>query len=175
MCKINHDLGQIHGIVFDMDGVLSPATVPLGSDGIPTRMANLRDGYAIQLAVKKGLKVAIISGGISEAVNSRFHMLGVKDIYMGVAHKMPVLRAWLDKNALEASEVAYVGDDIPDLEPMKSVGLPIAPGDAAIEAKLVAKYVTAAHGGYGVGREILEAILKSQRLWPVDGVEAYGK
>ncbi len=167
MSKTDYDLSTIKAVVFDVDGVLSPVVIPLDSDGIPRRMANLRDGYAIQLAVKKGIKIAIITGGNDPAVRIRFEALGVGDIFMTHGAKLPVLMDWISQNNLNTSEVAYVGDDIPDYECIKAVGLGIAPNDAAHEIRDVARYVTMANGGYGVAREVLEQILKVRNEWPM--------
>lgn len=166
MSKTDYDLKSLKGVVFDVDGVLSPVVVTMDSNGIPRRMANLRDGYAIQLAVRKGLKVAIITGCNDEAVLHRFNALGVEDIYMITGPKVEVLKNWLDDNGLVADEIAYVGDDIPDYDCMRMVGLPVAPRDAATEIKDVARYITDANGGYGVARELLEQILRAQDKWP---------
>lgn len=101
-------------------------------------------------------------------VRERFEKLGVREIYLGAGmDKLDALHHWLDANGLDADEVAYLGDDIPDLAPMTAVGLPVAPRDAAVEVRAVARYVTAADGGYGVARELIEQVLKAQDLWPV--------
>ena len=166
MTKIQHPLTSIRAIAFDIDGVLSPSTVPCNEDGMPARMANVKDGYAIQLAVKKGLTIAIISGAIAPNMIKRFELLGVKDIFMDVKDKEEVWNQWLQENGLNAEEVAYVGDDVPDLEVLKLAGLPVTPSDACVDAKAIAKYITVAAGGHGVARELIEQILKAQSLWP---------
>lgn len=173
MSRIAYDLSKIRAVVFDIDGVLSPATVPLGADGTPQRMANLRDGYALVCAVKAGLKIAIISGADGEALMKRFSIIGVKDIYLGVGRKLPLLEEWMNSNGLNPEEVAYVGDDIPDIECMRAVGLSVAPRDAASECRDIAVYVAASNGGYGVGREIVEEILRAAGKWPGTAA-AYG-
>lgn len=174
MSRINYNLKLIRGIAFDVDGVLSPAVVPLGDDGVPRRMANLRDGYSIVRAVKEGLHIALISGADTPAVRARFANMGVSDQYLGNGDKLAWLREWMDKYNLTYEQVAYCGDDIPDLAPMKMVGLPVAPRDAAPEIKEVAKYITVAPGGYGVGRELLEEILRVRNAWPVND-KAFGQ
>ena len=126
-------------IAFDVDGVLSPCTIPMSEDGEPCRLLNVKDGYAIQLAVKKGLRLAIISGGRSKAVALRYRNLGVQDVYMGAQFKLPLFERWLDENGLDANEVIFVGDDIPDLHVMDAAGLSIAPADAAWQANLNAQ------------------------------------
>lgn len=165
MSKINYDLSKIKAIAFDVDGVLSPSTIPMDNEGIPQRMVNIKDGYALQLAVKHGLKIAIITGADSKAIHHRYGALGITDIFTKAAEKLPLLQNWISKNNLESDEVAYVGDDIPDYECMKAVGLSVAPNDAAIEIKQIATYISPMNGGYGVGRDILEEIMKAQDMW----------
>lgn len=160
-----YDLTRIRGFVFDVDGVLSPATIPMGADGMPARMVNIKDGYALQLAVKHGYKVAIITGGRSEAVRTRYNALGITDVYMGAAMKLPVLRQWASENGIDLADIVYAGDDIPDHECMEVVGLPVAPADAAPEIKALAKYVSDREGGYGVGRDIIERVMKARGDW----------
>lgn len=166
MSKINYDLCRIGGVVFDVDGVLSPTVVPLGSDGNPCRMANIRDGYALQLAVRKGLKIAIISGASGDGLMERFNYLGINDVYLKAGFKRQVLEEWMERNGLLPEEVAYVGDDVPDRECMECVGLPVAPADAASDIHKVARYISPVNGGYGVARDVLEEILRAKRLWP---------
>ena len=122
MSGINYDLTKIKGLAFDVDGVLSPSTIPMSSTGEPLRMVNIKDGYSIQYAVKKGLKIAIITGGKTEAVRIRFETLGVKDIYLGASEKIGIFREWIKKEGLLPEEVLYMGDDIPDLACMKEAG-----------------------------------------------------
>lgn len=168
MSKIPYPLEKIRAAVFDIDGVLSPTTVPLGTDGIPTRMANLRDGYSMVCALRAGLKIAIISGADTPAVTARFMNIGIKpeDFFTGHLNKIEILKEWMMSNGLTPEEVAYVGDDVPDIEPMKYVGLSVTPADGSIDTLQVARYITTARGGYGVARELLEEILRTQNLWP---------
>lgn len=168
MSSINYDLKKIKGIAFDLDGVLSPSTIPLSPEGEPLRMVSIKDGYALQLAVKKGLKIAIITGGNTKAVDVRFRGLGIDDVFLGSSMKLPILQQWMEDNGLNADEVAFVGDDIPDIQAMQHVGLAVAPADAADEVKRVASYISPKEGGYGVGREILEQVMKAQGLWMSD-------
>lgn len=173
MSSINYDLTRIEGIAFDVDGVLSPSTIPLGEDGMPMRMVNIKDGYALQLAVKFGMKLAIFTGGKSEAVRKRFEALGIKDIYQGCAHKLPVLQEWMQSRGLTPDSTAYMGDDIPDLRAMRAVSLPCAPHDACWEARETALYVSPFSGGYGCARDLIEQVLKAKGLWMRDG-HAFG-
>ncbi len=173
MSKIDYDLSKIRGIVFDVDGVLSPSTIPMGADGVPCRMANIKDGYAMQLAVKRGLHLAIITGADSPSVAKRYNALGIKDVYLKAAMKLPILKQWLEENNLTPEQVAYVGDDIPDIPVMSEVGLPVAPKDADVEVKRVARFISTADGGYGVARELLEEIMRAQGTWMSD-IHAFG-
>lgn len=167
------DLTNVRGIVFDVDGVLSPSTIPMDSEGLPVRLMNVKDGYAIQLAVKKGLKLAIISGGRSKAVALRYRSLGIDDVFMGASFKLPVLEQWMEQTGLDASQVVFVGDDIPDLHAMAAVAVAVAPADAAWQVKEVASYISPCAGGHGVARDIIERVLTAQGMW-MDDEHAFG-
>lgn len=132
---INYDLSKIRAFVFDIDGVLSRQTVGLSSEGEPLRTANIRDGYAINVAIKAGFGVAVITGGSSMSVRVRCEALGVKDIYMQSSIKMIDLADYMDRTGFRRDQIAYIGDDIPDYHVMMEVGLPIAPADADHEIK----------------------------------------
>ena len=173
MSSIAYDLKKIKAFVFDVDGVLSPSTIPLGEDGYPRRMVNIKDGYALQHAIKKGYRIAIITGGKGIAIQNRFESLGISDIYTGAAKKLPILLDWLEKVGLTPEETAFMGDDIPDLPCMRHVGLPCAPYDAAWEVRDTAVYVSKFSGGYGCGRDLLEQVMKANGDWLSD-VEAFG-
>lgn len=162
---INYDLKKIKALAFDVDGVLSRQTIVLHPSGEPMRTVNIKDGYAIQLAVKMGLHVAIITGGRSEAVRKRYEGLGVPDIYLGCAVKITTYDAFLEKYGLRDEEVLYMGDDIPDYEVMRLCGLPCCPADAAPEIKETAVYISHRNGGYGCGRDVVEQVLKAQGKW----------
>ncbi|MBR5101653.1 MAG: HAD hydrolase family protein [Muribaculaceae bacterium] len=170
---IDYDLTKIRAIAFDVDGVLSPCTIPLGESGIPMRMVNIKDGYAMQLAVKHGLNLAILSGAKTDAVEVRYRALGVQHLFMGASVKLPIFEQWLEELQLDRSEVAFVGDDIPDIQVMKAAGLAVAPADAAPEVKAVAHYISPCDGGHGVARDLLEQIMKAQGLW-LDDQHAFG-
>ena len=116
MSTINYDLKKIKALAFDVDGVLSADMIPLHISGEPMRTVNIKDGYALQLAVKQGLHVAIITGGRTEAVRIRFSALGITDLYMGSAVKIHDYRDFREKYGLSDEEILYMGDDIPDIE-----------------------------------------------------------
>lgn len=172
MSSINYDLKKIKAFVFDVDGVLSCEVIPLSDNGDPMRTVNIKDGYALQLAVKKGYEVAIITGGYTEAVQIRFSRLGIKHIYMRSAIKTKDFKDFMEKTGLTPEEVMYAGDDIPDYEVMKLVGLPVAPADAAPEIKDIAKYISSRIGGHGVARDVIEQTMHAQGKW--FGEEAFG-
>lgn len=165
MSKIDFDLSTIKTFVFDIDGVLSSQTILLSPDGEPMRTANIHDGYAINLAIKSGYGVAIITGGNSQAVHVRYSALGVKHIYMKSSVKMKDFNHLLENTDYKADEMVYVGDDIPDYEVMQQVALPVAPADAAPEIKSIAKYISPRKGGEGVARDIIEQVLRVQGNW----------
>ena len=167
------DLTNVRGIVFDVDGVLSPSTIPMDNEGLPVRLMNVKDGYAIQLAVKKGLKLAIISGGRSKAVALRYRSLGIDDVFMGASFKLPVLEQWMEQTGLDARQVVFVGDDIPDLHAMAAVAVAVAPADAAWQVKEAASYISPCAGGHGVARDIIERVLTAQGMW-MDDEHAFG-
>jgi len=166
MSKIAYDLTGIKGVVFDVDGVLSPCVVPLGADGNPCRMANIKDGYALRLARERGLHLAIISGGFGEGLDARFRNLGITEVFLKAGMKKDIFRDWMDRYGLTPDEVAYAGDDIPDRECMEMAGLSVAPADAAPEILQTARYISPCKGGFGVARDLLEEILRAQNKWP---------
>jgi 3-deoxy-D-manno-octulosonate 8-phosphate phosphatase (KDO 8-P phosphatase) len=169
---IRYDLKKIKAFIFDVDGVLSSSKIPLATDGTPMRTVNIKDGYALQLAVKKGFEVGIITGGYTGAVRIRYERLGIKHIYMHSSVKLRDYEDFLIRTGLKDEEVMYCGDDVPDYEVMKRAGLPAAPADAAPEIKYLAKYISMRNGGEGVARDIIEQTLKVQGLWMTD--EAFG-
>lgn len=170
---INYDLTKIKAIVFDIDGVLSAETITLSADGEPLRTVNIKDGYAIQLAMKLGLRIAIMTGAKTQAVCLRYQSLGVEDIHIGCAVKIKTYDGFLAKYGLADEEVMYMGDDIPDLEIMRRVGCPVCPNDACPEVKEVSCYVSHLRGGYGCGRDVIEQTLRAQGKW-VMNEKAFG-
>lgn len=162
---INYDLSKIRALFFDVDGVLSRQTISLHPNGEPMRTVNIRDGYAMQYAVKCGLRLAIITGGKTEAVRKRYEGLGLTDIVMGVSIKMEAYDMLCQKYDLKDEEVLYMGDDIPDFEVMQRAGLSCCPADAAHEIREIARYVSPYNGGEGCGRDVIEQIMRAQGLW----------
>ena len=168
MSNFKEDLMNVKAFAFDVDGVLSQQYVPMFPNGEPMRTANIRDGFALQLAVKLGYRIAIITGGKTEAIANRYQSLGIEDVFMGVSEKLPVFNSWLEKHGLSADEVMYMGDDIPDLPVMRVVGLAVAPADAAEEVKAVSKYISERNGGQGCVRDVVEQVLRVHNHWGND-------
>lgn len=164
MANYKEELTRIKAFVFDVDGVFS-GNITLTESGEQLRTMNIKDGYAVQLAIKMGFKVAIITGGYSEGICKRFEWLGVKDVYMRSEQKTKEFKSFISKYSLKLSEVVYMGDDLPDYEIMKITGLPVCPADAAIEIKEISKYISALNGGNGCVRDIIEQVLRSQGKW----------
>ena len=165
---INYDLPQIRMVIFDVDGVLSSETVTMDGAGEPLRTVNIKDGYAIQLAMKLGLRIVIMTGGNTPAIRSRYERLGVKDIYMGCSIKIESYDELKKQYAISDDEVIYVGDDIPDYEVMSVVGCPCCPADACADIKAVSIYVSDKRGGCGCGRDVIEQVLRAQDKWLAD-------
>lgn len=162
--KFNH----ITTFVFDVDGVLTDGSLLVLPDGVMARRMNIKDGYALQLAVKRGYHVIVISGGFSEDVRQRLLKLGLKDIFMQVENKAAVLAQFMKQHQLTREKVLYMGDDIPDMEVMQLAGLPCCPADAVQEIKDISAYISHTRGGEGCGRDVIEKVMKLRGDWDVD-------
>ena len=169
---INYNLQKIKALAFDVDGVLSQQTVIMQPDGMPQRTVNIRDGYALQLAVKSGLRVAIITGATVSSVRKRYEVLGLSDVYLSCSRKIDVYQQFLDKHSLLDENVMYMGDDIPDYEVLRRCGLPCCPADAAAEIRQICTYVSPLNGGLGCVRDVIEQILAAQGKW-MSGIHAF--
>ncbi|WP_276481290.1 KdsC family phosphatase [Paraflavitalea pollutisoli] len=155
---------RITTFVFDMDGVLTDGTVYV-LDGGQYRRMNIKDGFALQLAIKKRYRVVVISGSTSDPAVDRLHKLGLVDIFMGVKDKKARLEEYMRQHGLQAAEVLMMGDDIPDYEVMKTAGLACAPADAVTEIKEAAHYISLHTGGMGCVRDVIEKVLKLNDHW----------
>lgn len=156
---------DITTVVLDVDGVLTNGDIILMPGMQPVRKMNAKDGYAMQLAVRNGIRMAIITGGRSPEVKERLNGLGITDIYLGASSKMESYEDLKMCYDLKDKEILYMGDDLPDYDIMKIVGLAAAPQDAAPEIKSVADYVSPIDGGRGCVRDVLEQLLKIQGKW----------
>ena len=158
-------LPQITTIILDVDGVLTNGFVTIMPNGELVRTMNIKDGYALKTAVDKGYRVCVISGGTNEGVRKRLANLGIEDIYLGAHQKIEQWELLKEKYNLNPTEVAYMGDDIPDLPVLKKVGLPCCPNDAAPEIQKISKYISHQKGGEGCVRDLLEQIMRVQGKW----------
>ncbi|MCW3805916.1 KdsC family phosphatase [Plebeiibacterium marinum] len=168
MSNFKEDLKNVKAFAFDVDGVLSAQIIPIHPNGEPMRTANIKDGFAMQLAVKLGYPVAIITGGNTEAVRKRYLNLGVQDVYMGASDKMVQFNEWIKKRDLKPENIMYMGDDLPDHPVMKVVGVPVCPADAVEEIKSLCKYISHKNGGEGCVRDVLEQVLRVHNQWGTD-------
>ena len=158
-------LKNITTFIFDVDGVLTDGSILVNENGEQLRNFNTKDGYALQLAVKKGYKVCVISGGTSQGVLKRLNGLGITDVFLGIHQKMEVFEQYKSTHHLQIEEIIFVGDDIPDLQPMQKAGIAVCPADAVDEIKEICDYISPYKGGSGVARDIIEKVLKIQGKW----------
>ncbi len=156
----------VKAFIFDVDGVLTNNELHITETGELLRTMNVRDGQAIKWALEAGMTVAIITGGKSEGVKKRLTELGINEYYSGVKHKLEVFQSILDRNQLLASEICYVGDDLPDLPVLRKVVLSVCPADAVSEVMDICDFISPLKGGMGCVREIIEKVLKLQDKWP---------
>ena len=166
-------LHQINTFIFDVDGVLTNGNLTITTEGELLRTMNVKDGYAIKMALDAGCKVCVISGGSNEGVSKRLKALGIEDVFLGAHNKIDLYHNLITKYSLEASEIFYMGDDVPDIEVMQQVGLPCCPQDAVPEVKAISKYISHKKGGKGAVRDVIEQVLKLKHKWPVNASAKY--
>jgi 3-deoxy-D-manno-octulosonate 8-phosphate phosphatase (KDO 8-P phosphatase) len=166
-------LKNIKAFILDVDGVLTNGEITVAENGDQMRHFNVKDGYAISHAVKSGYYIAVISGGHSRGVITRLNTLGVKDVFLGISHKLEVFERVLVDMKLNPEEILYMGDDIPDLDIMQRVGLPTCPADACEEVKAVAAYISPIVGGRGCVRDVIEKVLKIQDQWMKENATSF--
>lgn len=158
-------LKDITTFVFDVDGVFTDGTLLITSDGEMLRKMSVKDGFALKTAIMKGYNVCIITGGTNEGVRKRLEGLGVEHIYLGAHLKEVPLKEYLELNQIDLKHVLYMGDDMPDIPPMKMVGLPTCPQDAIPEVKEIAKYISHKNGGDACVRDVIEQVMKVRGDW----------
>ena len=159
---------NINAFVFDIDGVLTDGTLLVMDNGQMLRKMHVKDGYALQLAIKKGYLIFMISGGKSSQVKERLEKLGVANVYMTVEDKLSKLKLLAEEFQLQKQNILYMGDDIPDLEVMQYCGLACCPSDAVAEIKTISKYISPLKGGEGCARDVIEKVMKLQGKWMPD-------
>ena len=160
------ELKKVKAFAFDVDGVFTDGKVFLHPSGEMLRTSHMRDGYAVQLAIKMGFPVAIISGGKSETLRARFQGLGITDIYLGSLDKLNDFTDFYFKYSLKPEDILYMGDDLPDYEVLQKVGMACCPADAVAQIKGMVKYVSPFKGGEGCVRDVIEQVLRLQNHWP---------
>ncbi|MFQ6082752.1 MAG: KdsC family phosphatase [Candidatus Aminicenantia bacterium] len=156
---------KIKMIIMDVDGTLTDGTLYVTSDGEEIKGYNVKDGTGILLAHLAGIKTAIITGKVSKALEKRAELLGIKELYQGKIDKKSILFQILESHKLHPEEIAYIGDDVGDLEIMKSVGLAGTVSDAHSEVKKISYFISNLPGGKGAVREFIEFILTAQKKW----------
>lgn len=156
---------KITTFVFDIDGVLTDGTVLLLENGLQARQMHVKDGLALQMALKNGYKVYIISGGSSEPVIRRLQYLGIEEVHLGLKDKLKFFNPIRERQGLSWEEVLYMGDDLPDLPVLEKVGLACCPEDAVAEVKKVSAYISPVPGGKGCVRDVIEKVLKLNNHW----------
>ena len=168
MANYKERLHLINTFIFDYDGVLTNGQIITLPDGEALRVANVKDGYALQLAIKKNYKIAIISGGNAVSMTKRFETLKIVDVFLSVDNKIEIFNQYLKDNSLLPENILYMGDDIPDYAVMKLAGVATCPADAVEEVKSVAHYISHQKGGEGCVRDVIEQVLKIQGKWMND-------
>lgn len=165
MTNFREDLPNITTLIFDYDGVLTNGVVLITNSGDQLRTGHVKDGYALQLAIKSGYRIAVISGGYSESMRHRCNALKLQDVFLGVENKLEVFETYLKDHNLTPEEVLYMGDDIPDYEVMRRAGMPVCPADAAEEIRQISRYISYSRGGEGCVRDVIEQVMKVQGKW----------
>lgn len=158
-------MNSITTFIFDVDGVLTDSSVHVTPTGEMLRIMNIRDGFALKAAVDSGYNVCIISGGSNEGVRIRLRNLGITDIHLAAPNKVETFKEYIDIYNINADDVLYMGDDIPDFHVMQLVGLPTCPQDATPEIKGISKYISHKNGGRGAARDVIEQVMKLQGKW----------
>ena len=162
------DIAKAEAFVFDVDGVFTDGGITPLADGDFLRTYYAKDGYALAYAVKHGYNVCIISGGFGNNLESRLCRLGIEHRYLGCMDKIAALEDFAAKTGVNLKNAIYMGDDIPDLECMRHVGIPVAPADACTEVLEVSRYISEYNGGAGAVRDIIEQVLRVQGKWALD-------
>ena len=166
--NVLESFSRVTMFVFDVDGVLTDGTVLLLENGLQARKMHIKDGLALQMALNNGYKVVIISGSYSETVVKRLHYLGLEEVFCAIKNKKEFLTNYLQKQNMDWANVLYMGDDLPDIATLKSVGIGCCPADAVMEVKNACNYISPINGGYGCVRDVIEKVLKLNNAWNFD-------
>ena len=163
MGNFKEDIARTEAFIFDVDGVMTDGGIIPTLDGDFIRRYNAKDGYALGYAVKMGYKVCIITGGRGKTLENRLRMLGINRYYS--MDKITAMREYFADEGIDPAHAIYMGDDIPDLECMREVGIPVCPADAAAEVIEASRYVSEFRGGEGAVRDIVEQVLRARGDW----------
>jgi 3-deoxy-D-manno-octulosonate 8-phosphate phosphatase (KDO 8-P phosphatase) len=156
---------KITTFIFDVDGILTDGTVLVLDDGVQARRMHIKDGFALQMAMKNGYRILIVSGGNSPQVTDRLQKLGITDVHMSILDKKKFVQDYISANKLNPEEVLYMGDDLPDLGAMSVVGLPCCPADGVSEVMESVQYISPFNGGCTCVRDVIEKVLKLNDHW----------
>ena len=165
MGNFKEDVARVEALVLDVDGVMTDGGITPLPDVDFVRTYYAKDGYAIAYALREGVKICVISGGRGKMLENRLRMLGVTRMYLDCMDKVEAMKEFMRDYAIDAENVIYMGDDIPDLECMRLVGIPVCPADAAMEVIEASRYVSEYNGGRGAVRDIIEQVLRAKNLW----------
>ena len=168
MGNFKEDIARTEAFIFDVDGVMTDGGIIPTLDGDFIRRYNAKDGYALGYAVKMGYKVCIITGGRGKTLENRLRMLGINRYYTDCMDKITAMREYFADEGIDPAHAIYMGDDIPDLECMREVGIPVCPADAAAEVIEASRYVSEFRGGEGAVRDIVEQVLRARGDWARD-------
>ena len=169
MENFKEKLSKVKTFLFDIDGVITNNHILVFENGGVVRNMNSKDTFALQLAVKKGYRIAVISGGRSESIKKILINLGVQDVYLSQSDKLECFKEYIATYELNEDEILYVGDDLPDYDVMKRVGVPTCPHDAAHEIKGICLYISNRKGGEGCVRDVIEQVMRCQDTWEISG------
>lgn len=175
MGNFKEDIAKTKAFILDVDGVMTDGGImPIegGTDFI--RKYNAKDGYAIAYAVRRGYKVCVITGGHGNLLRSRMERLGVTKLYLNCMDKIAAMQEFFAEYDVNPATTIYMGDDIPDLECMELVGIPVCPADACSEVVEASRYVSEFCGGRGAVRDIIEQTLRAQDEWAKDRTGVLG-
>ena len=167
MLNFKEKLSLIKAFAFDVDGVFTDGNLILLPSGEQVRTMNVRDGYAVQLAVQLGYQIAVISGGCEETVKMRFVRMGIQNIFMPTTNKNTAFGEFIKEHDLNPEHVLYMGDDIPDYQAIQQAGVKTCPADADSEIKNIADYISIYGGGKGCVRDVIEQTLRAQNKWTI--------
>lgn len=161
-------LADVEAMVFDVDGVMTDGGIMPLADGDFIRKYNAKDGYALAYAVTHGVNIGVISGGFGKTLESRLNRLHIKHQYLGCMDKIAAIDDFIAKTGTKRENILYMGDDIPDLEVLRYVGIPVAPADACAEVLQTSIYISEYKGGAGAVRDVIEQVLRVKGMWALD-------